>query len=123
MMPKIMVADDDMTMVSLLKTLLSMEGYQVIIADVNEDIPAAVQQDMPDALLLDVYLPSANGLDVLDRLRRNTETKKIPIVMASGLNLRDECLDHGANDFLLKPYMPDDLLKILKNQISPASKR
>jgi len=122
-MPKIMVADDDMTMVSLLKTLLNMEGYQVIIADVNEDIPTAVQRDLPDVLLLDVYLPSANGLDVLDRLRSNDETKKIPVVMASGLNLRNECLDHGANDFLLKPYMPDDLLKILKNQVSPASKR
>ncbi len=122
-MPKIMVADDDMTMVSLLKTLLSMEGYQVIIADVNEDIPTAVQRDMPDALLLDVYLSSANGLDVLDSLRRDTETKKLPVVMASGLNLRDECLAHGANDFLLKPYMPDDLLRILKDQVSPPSKR
>jgi len=122
-MPKIMVADDDMTMVSLLKTLLSMEGYQVIIADVNEDIPMAVQRDMPDALLLDVYLPSANGLDVLDRLRSDAETKKLPVVMASGLNLRDECLDHGANDFLLKPYMPDDLLRILKAQVSPPSER
>jgi len=122
-MPKIMVADDDMTMVSLLKTLLSMEGYQVIIADVNEDIPMAVQRDMPDALLLDVYLPSANGLDVLDRLRSEYETNKLPVVMASGLNLRDECLDHGANDFLLKPYMPDDLLRILKDQVNPPSER
>lgn len=117
-MPKIMVADDDITMVSLLKTLLSMEGYQVVAPDINENIPAAVQRDMPDVLLLDVYLPSANGLDVLDQLRSRTETKNLPIVMASGLNHRDECLERGANDFLLKPYMPDDLLKILKNQVS-----
>lgn len=117
-MPKIMVADDDATMVSLLKTLLSMEGYQVIAADTNENIPAAVQRNMPDVLLLDVYLPSANGLEVLDQLRQVKETKNLPVVMASGLNLRDECLEHGANDFLLKPYMPDDLLKILKNHVS-----
>jgi len=113
-----MVADDDATMVSLLQTLLSMEGYQVVAADINENIPAAVERDMPDVLLLDVYLPSANGLDVLDQLRQSTETKNLPVVMASGLNLKDECLKHGANDFLLKPYMPDDLLRILKTHIS-----
>lgn len=117
-MPRIMVADDDATMVSLLQTLLSMEGYQVVAADINENIPAAVERDMPDVLLLDVYLPSANGLDVLDQLRQSTETKNLPVVMASGLNLKDECLKHGANDFLLKPYMPDDLLRILKTHIS-----
>jgi DNA-binding response OmpR family regulator len=117
-MPKIMVADDDITMVSLLRTLLSMEGYQVIAPDINENIPTAVQRDKPDVLLLDVYLPSANGLDILDQLRSRTETKTLPVVMASGLNLREECLEHGANDFLLKPYMPDDLLRILKNQVS-----
>jgi CheY-like chemotaxis protein len=117
-MLKIMVADDDITMVSLLKTLLSMEGYQVIAADINENIPAAVQRDMPDVLLLDVYLPSANGLDVLDQLRRIAETKNLPVVMASGLNLREECLAHGANEFLLKPYMPDDLLRILKSHVN-----
>ena len=117
-MPTIMVAEDDVTMVSLLKTLLGMEGYQVLTPDINESIPGAVLRDMPDVLLLDVHLPTANGLDVLDLLRNNAATKNLPVVMASGLNLEEECLKHGANNFLLKPYMPDDLLGILKRHVA-----
>ncbi len=117
-MPKIMLAEDDHTMVTLLKTLLGMEGYQVVALSVNEDIFDAVCNDSPDILLMDVHLPHTNGLDVLDQLRENDETKDLKIVMSSGLDLDLECKNHGANDFLLKPYMPDDLLNILKRHLN-----
>jgi len=117
-MPRIMLAEDDHTMVTLLKTLLGMEGYQVIALTIDDDVFEAVRKDLPDVLLLDVHLPYANGLDVLDQVRADDKTKDLKVVMTSGLNLDDECMQHGANDFLLKPYMPDDLLKILKRNIS-----
>jgi DNA-binding response OmpR family regulator len=89
-MSRIMLAEDDLTMVTLLKTLLGMEGYQVIALSVeDDDVFEAVRNDRPDVLLLDVHLPHINGLD-------------------------------GANDFLLKPYMPDDLLKTLERNLSPS---
>jgi CheY-like chemotaxis protein len=69
-------------------------------------------------LLLDVHLPNANGLDVLAQVRANVETNDLSVVMTSGLNLEDECLRSGANGFLLKPYMPDDLLSLLKRSLS-----
>ena len=116
-MSRIMLAEDDLTMVQLLKTLLGMEGYQVIALGMDEDVFERARQDQPDVLLMDVHLPRANGLDVLDQIRASDETKNLPIVMASGLNLASECLQHGANDFLLKPYMPDDLLKLLRKNI------
>lgn len=119
-MPRIMLAEDDLTMVTLLKTLLDMEGYQVIALTVDDDIFEAVRNDRPDVLLLDVHLPHANGLDVLDQVRADDETKDLKVVMTSGLNLDDECMQHGANGFLLKPYMPDDLLNILKLNIGPS---
>jgi len=117
-MPKIMLAEDDHTMVTLLTTLLDMEGYQVVALSVNDDIFDAVRNDRPDVLLLDVHLPHTNGLDILDQLREDDATRDLKVVMTSGLNLELECKNHGADDFLLKPYMPDDLLSILKRNLN-----
>ena len=100
-MPRIMLAEDDHTMVTLLTTLLDMEGYQVVALSVDDDVYDAVRNDRPDILLLDVHLPQVNGLDVLDQLRENDETRDVKVVMTSGLNLELECKNHGANDFLL----------------------
>lgn len=119
-MTKIMLAEDDYTMVTLLKTLLDMEGYQVVALTGNDDIYESVCKDRPDVLLLDVHLPHVNGLDVLAQVRADDETKDLKVVMTSGLDLEDECVRSGADGFLLKPYMPDDLLNILKQNISPS---
>ena len=90
---------------------------QVVELDADDDVFDAVQRVQPDVLLLDVHLQKINGLDVLDQVRANAETRDVPVVMASGLNLEEECLRRGANDFLLKPYMPDDLLKLLSKNL------
>jgi len=113
-----MLAEDDLTMVTLLKTLLGMEGYEVNALTLDEDIFDEVRKDQPDVLLLDVHLPQVSGLDVLDQLRADDETRDLKVVMTSGLNLELECKKRGADDFLLKPYMPDDLLKTLQRNIN-----
>lgn len=114
-MPKILIAEDDHTMVSLLKTLLKMEGFDVVNLDVHSDVPAAVAREKPDALLMDVHLGEQNGTEIVALMRKNPQFSHINIVMTSGLNMKDECLQRGANHFLLKPFMPDDLIKVLKN--------
>jgi len=113
-MPKVLLAEDDHTMVSLLKTLLKLEGFEVVELDVNADVPAAVQHENPDALLMDVHLGKQNGLDIVQAIRKNPVLANVRIVMTSGLNVKEECLKHGANHFLMKPFMPDDLLRLLK---------
>jgi len=113
-MSKILLAEDDFTMVSLLKTLLKMEGYEVIALDVHADIPTALSQETPDALLMDVHLGGQNGMEVVKQLRKDPANADLKIVMTSGLNTKDECLECGADYFLLKPFMPDDLLNLLK---------
>jgi CheY-like chemotaxis protein len=116
-MPKIMLAEDDPTMITLLETLLGMEGYQVVSLGLYDDVLESVRNDRPDVLLLDVHLSNANGLDVLTQLKSDDETKDLSVVMTSGLNVEDECINNGANGFLLKPYMPDDLLEVLKRNL------
>ena len=118
-MEKIMVAEDDQTMVTLLTTLLKMDGFDVVALDADEDIPAAVERECPDVLLMDVHLSTQNGFEIIDALRSKEIGNKLSVVMISGLNLKDECLRHGADDFLQKPFMPDDLIKILRKNVKP----
>lgn len=113
-MPKILLAEDDRTMVSLLSTLLKMEGYEVVALEATADIPASVIAEKPDVMLMDVHIGHQNGMDLVQTIRRNPASAGVRIVMASGYNVKEECLRRGANHFLLKPFMPDDLLKLLK---------
>jgi DNA-binding response OmpR family regulator len=117
MTQKILLAEDDATMVSLLKTLLKMEGFQVTVLDADADVPAAVRREHPDIVLLDVRLSHQSGLEILASIRTGKETKNIPVVMTSGADVREECIRLGANAFLLKPFMPDELIRMLRRHI------
>ena len=107
-------------MVSLLKTLLKMEGFEVIALQPDADVPAAVRSENPDVILLDVHLGPQNGLDILDRICSSPETSATRVVMSSGANVKEECMQRGAYGFLLKPYMPDELITVLKQAIKSA---
>ncbi|MBK9927086.1 MAG: response regulator [Anaerolineales bacterium] len=113
-MSKVLLAEDDQTMVTLLTTLLRMEGFEVIALASVSDVPGAVLQHRPDNLLIDYHLGRQNGIEVVEAIRSNSANKNLNIVMASGLNVKDDCLSRGANHFILKPFMPDDLIKLLK---------
>jgi DNA-binding response OmpR family regulator len=117
---KVLLAEDDVTMVSLLTTLLKMEGFQVVALQADEDVPAAVRREQPDVLLMDVHLLRQSGLDILEEIRKSEDTSRTRVVMSSGANVREECINRGANGFLLKPYMPDELITILKRTINSA---
>ncbi len=117
---KVLLAEDDPTMVSLLTTLLKMEGFHVVSLHADEDVPAAVRKETPDVLLMDVHLLHQSGLDILEKIRTTEDISHTPVVMSSGANVREECFNHGANGFLLKPYMPDELITILKKTIAAA---
>ena len=114
-MPKVLLADDDYTMVALLTTLLKMDGYEVAtLLDKTGDTLENIRLAMPDILLIDIYLGNKNGLDIVRELRQMPDLNCIRIVMASGSDKREECLAVGADAFLLKPYMPKELYAVLR---------
>ena len=117
---KMLLVEDDVTMVSLLTTLLKMEGFNVVALKPDDDIPAAVFREKPNVLMLDVHLSSKNGLDILDAIRHSAGTADTRVVMSSGADVKEECMRRGANGFLMKPYMPDDLIMLLKQTINSA---
>ena len=121
-MPKVMLIEDDKTMLSLLGTLLKMENFQVVPLT-NEktldDLIATMRREKPDAALVDVHLQQANGIELLTRMRQEPDLRQIRMLMSSGLDKSEECKLAGADDFILKPYMPDELIqrirRLLKN--------
>jgi CheY-like chemotaxis protein len=114
---RIMLAEDDPTMANLLKTLLKMEGFEVVPLDAAADVAEVVRAQCPDVLLMDVHLANQNGLQILDQIRGGDRVCPTRIIMTSGMNLKEECLQHGADGFLLKPFMPDDLIGMLKKNL------
>lgn len=116
-MARVLLAEDDETMVGLLKTLLKMDGFEVVAVDDDDDVLSVVQQQRPDYLVLDVHLSHQNGLDILDAVRQTEWGHRVHIVVMSGLNVKDESLRRGADNFLMKPFMPDDLLKLLRRNV------
>jgi DNA-binding response OmpR family regulator len=116
-MAKVLLAEDDETMVGLLTTLLQMDGFDVAALDADDDIPAAVELHCPEFLVLDVHLSHQNGLDVLDAIRKVNGNHRLHVIMISGLNVKDQALKRGADDFLLKPFMPDELMSLLRKNV------
>ena len=115
--PKVLLAEDDVTMVALLKILLKMEDFDVVALQADADVLASARIEKPDVLLLDLHLANQNGLDILDQIRGAQDVCDLPIIISSGSNSKEECLRHGANGFVLKPYMPDELITALKQTI------
>ncbi|OGO11966.1 MAG: hypothetical protein A2Y53_01575 [Chloroflexi bacterium RBG_16_47_49] len=116
---KVMLIEDDLTMVSLLTTLLNLEGFMVKTpANNNMDgLLNAVLTERPQIALVDVNLRIGNGLELVREIRREPEIKETRILMASGLNLKKECLQAGADGFILKPFMPEELIKLIHKTI------
>jgi CheY-like chemotaxis protein len=114
-MLKVMLIEDDQTMVSLLTTLLDLEGFMVKAPSDHQvkGLLNALIDEHPQVALVDVNLREGSGLDLVREIRQEPEIKDIHILMSSGLNLKQECLQAGADGFIMKPFMPDDLIALI----------
>jgi len=117
-MTKILLVDDDPITKTLLQTLLEMEGYQAVTWELGTNVLEKMQVERPDIVVMDVNLNGLDGIEVLRDLRATQEFQDVCVIMSSGMNYREECEREGANDFLLKPYMPDDLIASIRKNLS-----
>jgi DNA-binding response OmpR family regulator len=114
MMAKVLLIEDDSAMLLLLGKLLRFEGFDVAQLEDDEDLDriiSAVRREKPAAILLDVHLRQINGFDLLRCIRLDQDLKDTRVIMASGMDFRKRCLEEGADGFLLKPFMPDELIE------------
>lgn len=114
-LPKVMIVDDDRNTTSLLKTLLEMDGFEVMVIPRGlEAIPKADEFN-PDVFLVDYHLNDISGIELIHKLRSSPRFVNTPIVMASGRDVGKEAQAAGANMFLVKPYDPGLLSEQLLN--------
>jgi len=117
-MNTVVVVDDDQVFSGLLKTVLELEGYQVIVVPWPDDVVPTVRQVMPVLVLMDVHTGRGDTLGVLRELRTDEASNNVLVVMTSGMDRSAECLAAGADDFILKPFSPSELLTKIADLIA-----
>jgi DNA-binding response OmpR family regulator len=113
-----MIVDDDRTMTSLMQTLLELDGYDVVVVSRGHDVLPKAEQTRPDIIIMDYHLTDIHGVEVLRDLRAHSTLAQTPVVIASGMDVSDEVMAAGANEFLTKPFEPDDLPLIFKRLLA-----
>jgi adenylate cyclase len=118
--PTILVADDRVDNVELVRDLLTMQGYQVISAYNGRDALDKITQRRPDLVLLDLDMPLMNGYQVCERMKANPETVDIPVLMLTAWaepEQRVKGLQLGAEDYLTKPFDYRELLARVETRL------
>ena len=117
-----LVVEDNEHVAYMLEFLLRRAGYDVIAASNGRDAQAAIDNIPPvDVILLDLMLPYVSGYQLISEVRDNPEWQHVPIVVLSGKVLEEDivrALDLGANDYVTKPFRPEELLARLRRIVA-----
>jgi two-component system, cell cycle response regulator len=120
---KILVADDDQSLVRTLTWILKESGYEVVTAPGGEGLLAMVEQERPNLLLLDIMMPKTDGLQLLERLKADDRFRDLPVLMISSMPPEEatvRALGLGAADFIPKPFRVRELLARVESHLRTA---
>lgn len=120
-MAKIVVVDDDQVFRQLLMTILQLEGHEAVAVVEPEAIVTTVRRERPALVLMDIHIGNRDTVATLRDLKGDAELGSIPVLMTSGMDRGKECLDAGADGFVLKPFRPSEMLAKIKELTQPAS--
>lgn len=114
---KILAVDDEKHIVRLVQVNLERAGYEVVTANDGKEALEKVESEKPDLLVLDVMMPYLDGFEVLQSLRRNPETRDIPVIMLTAKAQDADVFkgwQSGVDCYLTKPFNPMELLAFVK---------
>jgi two-component system phosphate regulon response regulator PhoB len=114
---KVLIVEDEVAIVTLLKYNLEKEGFAVITTGDGEEAVTLVKEHKPDIIILDWMLPGMTGVEVCKHIRWNQDLKNTPIIMLSARGEegdRIRGLDSGADDYMVKPFSPSELISRIK---------
>ena len=123
---KILIVDDVVSNVLLLKILLTNEKFQICTASNGRECIEKTKSEHPDLILLDVMMPDLNGFDTAVILKNDPETANVPIIFLTALNTPSDLVQGfkvGASDFLTKPFNKEELIVRVMQQISLVAAR
>ena len=121
--PLVLIADDDEDILTLVALRFRRSGLEVILARDGEEALELIQTRAPDAAILDIAMPKLTGLEVIRRLRDSEATKSVPIVLLTARAGETDVelgLDAGADEYITKPFSPQDLYACVQSVLSVA---
>jgi two-component system phosphate regulon response regulator PhoB len=121
--PLVLIVEDEAPLVTLLRYNLETEGFLVCEAGDGEEALVQIAERKPDLVLLDWMLPLVSGIEVCRRIRRSRETRSLPVIILTARGEetdRVRGLDSGADDYVVKPFSPSELVARLRAVIRRA---
>jgi DNA-binding response OmpR family regulator len=118
---KILTCDDEKHIVRLIQVNLERQGYEVITAYNGKECLEKVETEHPDLIVLDVMMPEMTGFEVLEALKKNSETEDIPVIMLTARAQDADVLrgwQSGVECYLTKPFNPMELIAFVKRIFS-----
>lgn len=122
---RILVVEDDEDIAYLLRFVLEREGFNVEVAADGRAAEACLKEKSPpDAVVLDIMLPHIDGFELLDMMRASDTWRNVPVLVLTAKAREDDivrALDGGANDYVLKPFQPQEVLARLRRTMQARS--
>ena len=112
-MTTVLIADDEPLVRELLEFRLTQKGYRVLAASDGREAISLIEENAPDAVVLDAMMPVHDGFEVLRRMRAAEASADTPVIMLTARRGEKDivsALEIGANDYLVKPFMPEELM-------------
>ena len=122
---KILVVDDEPTIVRLMEFILARQGHQMVVAVNGEEALAKIRAEQPDLVLLDIMMPRLDGYEVAQRLRADPATAKLPIIMLSAKAQEEDIrkgVDVGVDEYITKPFSPEHLVHVVADYLQRVKK-
>jgi len=119
---RILIVDDEEDIVNLVRMILEDAGYEVTSAATGKEALNRIKNHIYDLILLDIMMPQLSGWEVLNELRANAATKNDSVALLTArASPRDDNRPHPTDycDYIVKPFEPEDLLKRVKQILSP----
>ena len=116
---KILLIEDELDLVEVTKMRLEKSGYEVVSAISGEEALTFLQKDIPNLILLDLLLPGIQGEEICKKLKCDDRLKSIPVILftASASDIPKVVREVGADDYVMKPFEPQELLSKIKKFI------
>ncbi len=121
----VVIADDDPTIINLVKLRLAMAQYEVVATGDAVAVLAMVRTRKPALVILDVQMPGGGGLSALSKIKGDPLTEGVPVMMLTGERGAEtvmQAMEGGADDYMVKPFNPDALLERVSRLVGKAGK-
>jgi len=117
---RILVIDDDPDIGIMIKMMLEYKGYAVSVAMRADQAEEMIEKEKFDLLIMDMLLSGTNGIDLCRDLKSNPTTAHLPVIMISAHpNAKEICMQHGADEFIPKPFDMQEILSKIQQLVNP----